>query len=817
MRRSRFSLLAGLAAIGVTVVVFSGWLTGTESLTYFVPGWQKMRFNTALAVFLTAAALVAWQRVPSAKFLLPLCRGLAAGAIVIAGVTLLEFAFGASFGVDELFVRDLHPMAGTVAAHFPGRPGVNTMLAVLLMAGGVLCLEGARRAVAAAQVMALAGVFITMVSIIQYLFRSDLGTSALNMNRFSLPSMLAFSLLAAGIFLARRDTGVTGVFLSRTPGGFIARALLPVVVFFPLVTGSLVFEGYTHKLYDDAAAYAFFVVLEMLGVGAVTWVAVALLNRKEAERQASEQERALASGREAAAVEMSRVKSNFLANMSHEIRTPMNGVIGMTALLADTGLDPTQREFVETIRVSGEALLTLINDILDFSKIESGKLNLENSPFNLRKCIEETLDLFASQIRKKRLEAVYYLAPDVPATVVGDSTRLRQILTNLLGNAVKFTAQGEIVLNITCRGRSGSGYDLQFSVTDTGIGIPAEALPRLFQSFEQVDGSTTRRYGGTGLGLAISRKLAELMGGAMWVDSRLGVGSNFYFNIVVPAAPSLGMIGGFGGPKPLQARSVLIVDDNATNRRILTLQLEAWGMTAVEARSADEAAQLLAGRDFDVALVDLQMPDRDGADLARELRAAKPGLPLILLSSSGDLETGETGRLFRFQLFKPVKQSLLLDAIQQAVGLDITSERIPAADHKIDRQMGAKWPLHILLAEDNAVNQKVCLMMLSGLGYKADLAANGFEVLEAVRHADYDVVFLDIQMPEMDGVEALRHLREREGTGGQGKRLFLIALTANAMEGDREKFLTLGFDGYLSKPLQPARLEGALRTVPGVG
>jgi len=502
-----------------------------------------------------------------------------------------------------------------------------------------------------------------------------------------------------------------------------------------------------------------------------------------------------------------RAKSEFLAVMSHEIRTPMNGVIGMTHILADTELTEMQQDCVHTIQSSGESLLTVINDILDFSKIEAGKLTLESKAFHLRQCVEEALDLFAAQIRIKRLEAVYLIDSEIPSHLLGDAMRLRQILVNLLGNAIKFTAQGEIVIDVQLQSRDKQGCHLLFSVADTGIGIPKEGVEKLFQAFQQVDTSTTRRYGGTGLGLAISKRLTELMGGKMWVESEPGEGSTFFFTAVMEASEVPGPVDQPREPAILKSKSALIVEDHATNRRILETQLKIWGVNTTATSTGRDALKILGEQKFDVALLDFQMPEMDGVTLAREIRKTT-STPLILLSSTGEIITGEDGSLFQFQIFKPIKHTALLHALQRVTGTEVIESK-KSSEKQFDGELAARHPLRILLAEDNSVNQKVGLKMLSQLGYTADLAVNGLKAVEAASNSMYDLILMDIQMPEMDGVEATCLVREKLGA----KCSYIVALTAEALEGDRERFLSLGFDGYLSKPLRAQALQDTLKLV----
>lgn len=502
-----------------------------------------------------------------------------------------------------------------------------------------------------------------------------------------------------------------------------------------------------------------------------------------------------------------RAKSEFLAVMSHEIRTPMNGVIGMTSLLADTELTETQREYLNTIQTCGEALLTIINDILDFSKIESGRMTLENSPFRLRQCVEEAIDLFASQIRTKSLEVVYFIAPGVSPTLMGDVMRLRQILVNLIGNAIKFTDRGEIVINVKCQKRDDKGCQLLFSVADTGIGISQEGIEKLFQSFQQVDNSTTRRYGGTGLGLAISKRLAGLMGGTMWAESALGAGSTFFFTATLQPSEAPDAEDQRYDPDLLRSFSVLIVNDNATNRRVLETQLQIWGMTTTSVSNGHEALRTIGEQRFEAALIDAQMSDMDGITLAREIRK-KVEVPLILLSSTGEIQTREDAPLSIYHVPKPIRHSALFNALLHVAGVkQPQSQKVSVTQFESD--LAARQPLRILLAEDNVVNQLVALKMLSKLGYTVDLATNGLWVLDALSKTEYDLILMDIQMPEIDGIETTRIIRERF----QATHPSIVALTAEALEGDRERLLSLGFDNYLSKPLQAKALQDLLRTI----
>jgi signal transduction histidine kinase/CheY-like chemotaxis protein len=795
----RLAQVLGILTVLLGLGVLAGWAFHIESLKTVLPGSANMKVNTALCFALSGASLLigylsrprAWKKTCSSV--------LAMLVVLISGVTLLEYVSDKSLGLDELLFTDSPVSAGISD---PGRMTPNTAIAFLLFGSSLILLSRGPRGAMAAHGLVLAGLFIALVALIGYLFDARIFVAIFSLTQVALHTIVGFWLLGLAILCARPKKGLMATMVAASPGGLIARRLIAPAIFIPLFFGWIAFQGLGMKYYDAGFTASLIVLSSMIVTIALTTRSIMELNRLDIERKRLSEARLNADVREVGALEASRLKSEFVANVSHEIRTPMNGVLGMTSLLLDSPLTPEQREHVETIRQSGDALLTLVNEILDFSKMEAGKIVLEQKPFSLATCVDEVINLLALTARSNKIDLISFIAPQVPGAFLGDAARVRQILLNLIGNAVKFTDEGEVTLQVSSTPVKENIYRLEFLISDTGMGISADALPLLFNPFQQGDASATRKHGGTGLGLTITKRLVELMGGEITVSSVLSAGSTFRFSISLPSCALEGSAPEDRLPPSCQ---VIIVAQGGKNYPILLKsQLEAWGakvlevvdpMTLMEMRETDVTAVLMNRDENTVALAAQMQFDPDWNPV-----------PRVLLDFGEPLADEHTG-LFSKRLTKPAKRNHLLAILIELTGGQPALPRItgplglpPLAD---------KLPLRILLAEDNHINQKVGLALLARLGYRADVAVNGLKALESVMRQPYDLVLLDIQMPEMDGIEAAQAMRKKLND----KCPLLVALTANAFHGAREEYLAQGFDDYLSKPILPPALRQLITRV----
>ena len=788
----RLSHVVGVLTVGVGLAVLAGWAFHITMLKAVLSGYVTMKANTALCFILGGMSLLVgylsrsrrWKRVCS-----PL---LALLMLLISGATLVEYVTGRSLGLDQFLFRD-DPVSAYTSD--PGRMAPNTAVNFMLYGFALIFLSRGRKGALAAHFLVLMGLLIALLALIGYLFDAQVFISVFSQTRIALHTIVGFWMLGLGILCARPKKGLMASMVANSPGGLIARRLIAPAIFTPLFFGWIAFQGLRHSYYDAGFTASLIVFSSMVVICVLTARSILELNRIDIERRRLNAERLNADVREVGALEASRLKSEFVANVSHEIRTPMNGVLGMTSLLLDSPLTPEQREHVETIRQSGDALLTLVNEILDFSKIEAGKIVLEQKPFSLATCVDEVVNLLALTARRSKINLISFIQPHVPGAFLGDAARVRQILLNLLGNAVKFTDEGEVTLQVGCAPLKDNLFRLEFLISDTGMGISPDGLALLFHPFQQGDASATRRHGGTGLGLTITKRLVELMGGEITVSSVLAVGSTFRFSISLPACALEGAV-----PEDRLPRNtrLIIVARGGNYPVMLKSQLEAWGAKVL---GVVDPMTLMKMGETKVTAV-LMDRNEDTVTLAAQMDIDPDwnSVPRILLDFGSPLPEERAG-LFAKRLTKPAKRSHLLAILIEVAGgqpaLRVISGPLGLPP------LSEKVPLRILLAEDNHINQKVGLALLARLGYRADVAGNGLEALDSVVRQPYDLVLLDIQMPEMDGIEAAQAMRKKLND----RCPFLVALTANAFHGAREEYLAQGFDDYLSKPILPPALR----------